>query len=218
MEILIAALIGFSILLVFVGIAMAPQPTVVQSRLQAYGTTRPRTLSEIELSQPFSERVIMPIIRGISAFLNRFAPQRNVDELKRKLDMAGNPNNWTASDFYGVRGMAGLGTGLFLLAPAYLLHAPVLQLALFGGVGLALGFFLPLFWLTSKIKKRQHEMERALPDALDLLTISVESGLGFDAAMAKVAEKSDNELSRAFARVNSEVRLGKIRREAQSVG
>jgi len=57
-------------------------------------------------------------------------------------------------------------------------------------------------------------MERALPDALDLLTISVEAGLGFDAAMAKVAEKSDNELSRAFARVNAEVRLGKLRRDA----
>ena len=214
MAILAAALVALSIILFFVGLAMAPQPTAVQSRLQAYGTTRPRTLSEIELSQPFSERIILPIIRTFSRFLNRLAPQRNVEELRLKLDMAGNPNNWSTADFYGVRGLSAIATCLFFVIPSYLLRAPLTQSLSFVGAGLGLGFYLPLLWLNLKIRKRQKEMERALPDALDLLTISVEAGLGFDAAMAKVAEKSDNELSRAFARVNAEVRLGKIRREA----
>lgn len=211
---IIAGLVGLAVILLFVGLAMAPQPTVVQSRLQAYGTTRPRSLSEIELAQPFSERIIKPIIRLMASFLNRLMPQRNADELRRKLDLAGNPNNWTTADFYGVRGLSALVMCAFLFVPAYLLKAQIAQSIIFIIAGLGLGFFLPLIWLTMKIRKRQHEMLRALPDALDLLTISVEAGLGFDAAMSKVAEKSDNELSRAFARVNAEIRLGKLRREA----
>jgi len=81
-------------------------------------------------------------------------------------------------------------------------------------VGLAIGYLLPALWLRSKIQRRQDEVVKALPDALDLLTICVEAGLGFDAAMAKVAEKWDNELSRAFGRVIQEIRLGKLRRQA----
>ena len=102
----------------------------------------------------------------------------------------------------------------FFFLPFYFLRAPLTQSLSLVASGLGLGFYLPLIWLNRRIGKRQHDMERALPDALDLLTISVEAGLGFDAAIAKVSEKFDNELGRAFARVNAEVRLGKIRREA----
>ncbi len=205
---------AFSVILLFVGLAMAPQPSTVQSRLRAYGTVRPRSLSEIELGQPFGERVVLPIIRLISGFLSRFAPQRNIEELRHKLDMAGNPNNWTTSDFYGVRGLAALITAGIFFFPLFFLGAALLQVLMYMAIGAVLGFYFPLFWLNFKISRRQHEMERALPDALDLLTISVEAGLGFDAAMSKVAEKSNNELSRAFARVNAEIRLGKLRRDA----
>jgi tight adherence protein C len=77
-----------------------------------------------------------------------------------------------------------------------------------------LGFFLPVLWLGSKIKKRQHEIIKSLPDAMDLLTIAVEAGMGFDGALQKVAEKWANELSKGFAKVVQEMRLGVIRREA----
>ena len=214
MPIVIAGLVALSLILFFVGLAMAPQPSAVQSRLQAYGTTRPRTLNEIEMSQPFTQRIVLPILRTIAAFLNRLMPQRNIEELRHRLDMAGNPNNWTTADFYGVRGLSAIVTWAFFFLPAYLLRAQFTQTAALFVAGLGLGFFLPLIWLNLRVRKRQHEMIRALPDALDLLTISVEAGLGFDAAMAKVSEKSDNELGRAFGRVNAEVRLGKIRREA----
>jgi tight adherence protein C len=69
-------------------------------------------------------------------------------------------------------------------------------------------------WLKSKITRRQQAILRALPDALDLLVICVEAGLGFDAAMGKVYEKWDNELAVAFGRVLREIQLGKVRREA----
>jgi tight adherence protein C len=81
-------------------------------------------------------------------------------------------------------------------------------------VFMVLGFFFPELWLSSQINKRQHEIRKAMPDALDLLTICVEAGLGFDAAMAKVSEKWTNELSLAFGRTIREVQLGKLRRDA----
>src|SRR3972149_3266762 len=82
------------------------------------------------------------------------------------------------------------------------------------GVCTVVGFFLPNLLLESRIKRRQRVVLHAMPDALDLLTICVEAGLGFDAAMKKVIEKWDNELSLAFARVLQEIQLGKLRREA----
>jgi tight adherence protein C len=77
-----------------------------------------------------------------------------------------------------------------------------------------LGFQIPKTCLSSRITRRQKEIRKAMPDALDLLTICVEAGLGFDAAMQKVFEKWDNELARAFGRVIREIQLGKLRREA----
>ncbi len=213
MALTLALLLGVSIFVIFIGLDMSAQPSAVETRLQAYGT-RPRTLREMELSQPFSERVIQPIIRGISAFVSRFAPQRNVEEMRHKLDLAGNPNNWTTADFLGVRGLAAMVTLSVFSLPLFLLRAGAPQFLFFLAVGGILGFYLPVFWLNLKIRSRQHEIQRALPDALDLLMISVEAGLGFDAAMSKVAEKANNELSRAFGRINAEIRLGKLRRDA----
>lgn len=207
-------LLGLSIILLFIGLSVPGRSQQqVGARLQAYGT-RPRTLVEMEMEQPFSERVLLPMIRGISKFVSRYTPQRNVDEIRHKLDLAGNPNQWTASDFLGVRGLGVIITALVVFFPLFVMHAALLQLLLFTGIGAVFGFYLPLFWLNSKIRSRQHDIQKALPDALDLLTISVEAGLGFDAAMVKVSEKSDNELSRAFARVNAEIRVGKLRRDA----
>ena len=213
MPMILAGSLGLAVILVFLGLAIPSQPNPVQARLQAYGT-RPRSLAEMELSMPFAERVILPMVRGVSSFISRFAPQRNVEEIKRKLDLAGNPNNWTASDFLGVRGLGAIVTAIIVLVPMFILRVQAMQILLFVGISGILGFYLPLLWLNSKIRTRKHDIQKALPDALDLLTISVEAGLGFDAAMVKVAEKSDNELSRAFARVNAEIRVGKIRREA----
>jgi tight adherence protein C len=77
-----------------------------------------------------------------------------------------------------------------------------------------LGFFMPILWLRSKIRKRQDDIVKSLPDALDLLTITVEAGMGFDQAIQKVAEKWDNQLSKGFSKVSQEMRLGILRRNA----
>jgi tight adherence protein C len=213
-SILIASLFGFGILFFFIGLGrVASSPNTVEQRLQQYGA-RPRTLEEIELSAPFSERVLTPLIRGMSRFLTRFTPKQNVDAARLKLDLAGNPNDWTVSDFLGVRGLSAVLTTFLAVMLALAMRSDPALILLFFGVGGMLGFYLPVLWLGMKIRARQHEIQRALPDALDLLTVSVEAGLAFDSAMAKVTEKWDNELGRAFGRVIAEVRVGKLRREA----
>lgn len=178
-----------------------------------YGS-RPRTLEEIELDQPFSERALLPLIRAIARIFTRATPQKNVEAARHKLDLAGNPNNWSVSDFLGVRGLAGIIASALATLLAIVLHMEPAMILLLLGVGGVLGFFLPVLWLGQRIKARQNAVQKQLPDAMDLLTISVESGLGFDAAMGKVADKWDNELSRAFGRALAEIRVGKMRRDA----
>jgi tight adherence protein C len=207
------AMLG-SVILLFVGVA-APRPSdQVLDRLVEYGG-RTLTLEEIELSQPFSQRVIKPLIQGSAQFIGRLAPQRNIEEIRHKLELAGRPYGWGPTEFLGVRGLAGLllATMTFLLLTLTGQYLPKRFLATLvaGGLGF---YLLPTLWLLSKIRARQDKLVKALPDALDLLTISVEAGLGFDAAMSKVAEKWDNELSAAFNRVIQEIQMGMLRREA----
>lgn len=214
LPILVAGLAAFAILIVFVGFSRNAQaPNVVEERLQMYGT-QPRTLEEIELQQPFSERAILPLIRGLARFVSRLTPQRNTEQIRHKLDLAGNPNNWSPADFVGLRGLSAILVAVLGTVLAYALQMQPAMVLLFLGIGGILGFYVPLLWLNRVIRARQHAVQKELPDAMDLLTISVESGLGFDGAMGKVAEKWDNELSRAFGRALGEMRVGKMRREA----
>ncbi len=186
----------------------------IEDRLAEFGTLdRPVTLEEIELSLPFSERVLLPIINKLADFAMRFSPAKSRAALQHKLDLAGNP--YEMSRFIGTRILAAILFGALGIAGFFLAKKlPFIQRALMPLVGAGLGYYLPVLSLGSKISRRQKEIIRSLPDALDLLTICVEAGLGFDAAMAKVAEKWDNELCVAFRRVIQELQLGKLRREA----
>jgi tight adherence protein C len=173
------------------------------------------SLEEIELSQPFTERVVMPLVTKMGELSSRFTPQHLLETTNKQLELAGNPGRLQASAFLSLRfvGMVGFGgiVGLlFLITHNWPPARQLITTIIFA----VLGFFFPQLWLTSKIQKRQKEVRKAMPDALDLLTICVEAGLGFDAAMSKVNEKWDNELSMSFGRVIREVQLGKLRREA----
>ena len=176
------------------------------------------SLEEIELSQPFNERVIVPILLRVGEMSTRFTPQQLIEATELKIELAGNPIRMAASTFLASRFViaGALGGFLFLLfifAPASSVVEklnPYVIVPIFT----VIGFFFPQLWLQSKIDRRQKEIQKAMPDALDLLTICVEAGLGFDAAMAKVSEKWDNELSLSFSRAIKEVQLGKLRRDA----
>jgi len=173
------------------------------------------SLEEIELSQPFGERVIIPVIRRVGEFSARFTPQKAIQDTARRLELAGNPWPIDASTFLAIRFILAVVLGGFLTAVILISPPsdPSDNFMYIGGATFA-GFYLPHLMLSSRITRRQKEIRKAMPDALDLLTICVEAGLGFDAAMAKISEKWDNELSLAFARAIREVQLGKVRREA----
>ncbi len=142
-------------------------------------------------------------------------PAQSMEGIRRKLDLAGNPNNMTVSDFLGLRlfgALAGFGgvtlVTWVLLGPPF----PVKLLAPF--LAGFMGFNLPNMWLGGKIGARQKEAVQAMPDALDLLTISVEAGMGFEQGLSKVAEKWENSLTLEFRRMLREQQLGKSRRES----
>jgi tight adherence protein C len=173
------------------------------------------SLEEIELSQPFAQRVIIPLIRRVGEFSARFTPQKAIQDTAKKLELAGNPWPIDAATFYAIRIILGVVLGGFVLAVLAISPSPNASdnFMYIGGAAFG-GFFVPHLMLTSRITRRQTEIRKAMPDALDLLTICVEAGLGFDAAMSKVSEKWENELSLAFARTIREIQLGKTRRDA----
>ena len=209
----IAAGAFIAIMLVIAGIALPRPADQVEARLLEYGD-RVMTLEEIELSQPFSQRVLLPMIRASSAFVGRFTPQRTLENTQHKLDLAGNPNNWSAAEFLGIRGIAALVLAAVTFAVLMLADADVARQLFISAAMAVLGFFLPVLWLRQRIRGRQDEIVKTLPDALDLLTISVEAGLPFDGAMQRVADKWDNELSGGFRRMLTEMQVGKSRRDA----
>jgi len=172
------------------------------------------SLEEIELSQPFNERVIVPIIRRIGEISARFTPQKAIQDTTRQMELAGNPWPIDAATFLALRFILAMLVGGFMVAYIILNPISANNAILYVGGGFFGGFFVPHLMLTGRITRRQTEVRKAMPDALDLLTICVEAGLGFDAAMSKVSEKWENELSLAFARTIREVQLGKVRRNA----
>lgn len=174
-----------------------------------------QSLEQIEMSQPFTERVLIPAVRRLGEFSARFTPQKLIQDTARQLELAGHPWPIDAPTFLAIRFILAVLMGA--LAIALVAGAPPTNPTdsfLYIGGAIFGGFFIPHLMLTSRITRRQSEIRKAMPDALDLLTICVEAGLGFDAAMQRVSEKWENELSLAFARTIREVQLGKTRREA----
>lgn len=213
----VIAVIGGAIALVLIGLREKQRDDPLQSRLAEYAARgKTSSLEEIELSQPLSERVIIPMARRLGELAMRFTPQNAVQNTAHRLELAGNPRGLDPTLFWASRFIAAVvfgGMFLFIFSIGSIKWSWFLKLLIIVGF-IALGFFLPELLLTSKIGRRQKSVRKAMPDALDLLTICVEAGLGFDGAMAKVNEKWDNELSLAFGRVIREIQLGKLRREA----
>ena len=211
--ILMAALVALGVLIVFYAIVGARQVDPVQARLSQLGSMQARTLEEIELQQPLFERTLRPLATRLSGVAQRFASPQKVSRTETRLAMAGNPGDLRTVDFLGLKlvvaALAGGGTfvvGLLTGSPAFGVFAA-------GAIG-AMGFFLPEMWLSRRIKKRQKMILLAVPDTLDLLTISVRAGLSFDGALSKVIEKVSGPLSNEFRRALAEIRVGKVRRDA----
>jgi len=222
---LVWMIVGLVLIILAVGLAVVgmryargeEMEDPLQARLAEY-TQRGDivSLEEIELSQPFSQRVIVPMMQRIGELSARFTPQSVLEETNRKLELAGNPGRIDAATFLASRFVVAFLFGGLLLLVAFLSPNkwPLLRTIIVVVLFTVLGFFFPQLWLQSQINRRQNDIRKAMPDALDLLTICVEAGLGFEAAMSKVAEKWENHLSLAFLRAIREIQLGKARRDA----
>lgn len=203
--------------LVIIGLRSRQDETPLDARLSEYiARGEEITLEEIELSQPITERIIVPIIEKIGEITERFTPQNAIEQTEKKLELAGNPPGIDPTIFWASRFIAAIGVGgllLFVFSMGSMNWSWGRKL-LMTGIFSIIGFYMPQLLLQSKISSRQDEIRKSMPDALDLLTICVQAGLGFDAAMSRVAEKWEDALADEFERSLREIQLGNVRRVA----
>jgi len=203
--------------LVIVGMRSRREETPFEERLNEYiARGEEVTLEEIELSQPITERILVPIVEKIGELTEKFTPQNAIEQTEKKLELAGNPPGIDPTIFWASRFIAAIGVGgllLFVFSMGSMDWSWGRKL-LMTGVFTLIGFFMPQLLLQSKINTRQDEIRKSMPDALDLLTICVQAGLGFDASMSRVAEKWEDALADEFERSLREIQLGNVRRVA----
>jgi tight adherence protein C len=213
----LAAFIGVSFIIFgLTNRSVATQADLLEARLSQFTETGRQitSLTEAELSLPFADRVIKPVFDKLGRIMSRRMQGGQQQAIQERLNLAGRPGGLTAGGFVALQLMAtvagvaaGIGVALLLTLTSPMLYvAPVV-----GGV---VGYLAPASTISRRIRKRQKEILLALPSALDLLTISVEAGLAFDAALTRVTDKYHNALASEFTQVLNEVRLGRPRLEA----
>ena len=182
-------------------------------RLKVYSSSKNSTYDE-ELQKSFADRIVKPVISWLSNITQRIIPIRKKDILEKKLMLAGNPWDLTSSEFltlyYGFTTI--LVICVFILA--YLSKTDLINQVLSVLWGLVFSRVIFDLFIKFKIQNRQWDMSKELPDVLDLLTVSVESGLGFDAAIQKVVKKTKGPISYEFSKTLQEIKMGKTRRDA----
>jgi tight adherence protein C len=211
----IPGLVAIGIFIFFFKVSMPRQDAVsIEERLTQFAE-RPKTLEELELEQPFNERVIKPILAGLTGFASKLTPSQSAEKMRNQLVLAGNPYNMQATEFTALRLICAviLG-GLFFVVSLFVMQLEGVKLIGVPIIGAVIGYLAPSFWLGRKIKQRKKAIMKILPDAIDLMTISVEAGLAFDGAMQRVADKWDTSLSHEFQRAIAEMRVGKTKRDA----
>jgi tight adherence protein C len=200
--------LGLAIVIAVVGVAARPADGGVARALATIDThyTRHAPVEVEARRDPFA--ALPGWLRGVAV---RLSPSGITSTLQRRLDLAGNPSAWTPD-----RILAAKGLGLVVLGGLGALYGArsLGMLVVAAAVGAAAGFFLPDLLLYNAGTKRQEKIQKALPDALDMLTVCVEAGLGFDAALAQVSRNTAGPLAAEFSRVLQEIQIGKSRSQA----
>lgn len=193
----------------------APVEGAAEMRLRALDAmTQNRTDLDEELSLPFSQRILSPLSGSVATRIARLTPRSIREMVGEKLAAAGGLQGMGANEFLLLILFLSFALPLITAMLAMIAGAPVHQIVGFSLYAFALGLYLPFFILNRKIKSRRRSMVRDLPDVLDLLTVSVEAGLGFDGALHKLSEKMKGALVEEFSRLLNEIRVGVPRRNA----
>ncbi len=208
---LFGLLVAATIVAIWMAIAPSSAPRAVTDRLS--GMMDAPNGVEDELKTSLASRTVLPVFHRVTGFIGGLLPQKNVDKLNIMLMQAGNPGGLSALDFVGLRFIlaASLGAGYFLAMGR---NDDLFVAVRNTFIAVFVGFMMPKLWLSQRIKQRRLEITRALPDALDMLTIGVEAGLAFESALLRVGEQWDNALTQEFRRVVSELRIGVSRNDA----
>ena len=168
-----------------------------------------------ELDRPFRDRVIKPLIGSSTGLGRRLTPSGQVERIRKRLDAAGSPADWDVDRVLAFKVLAALAAVVVTVLVSPILRSfGILPLIGASVVLVLLGFFTPDIVLYQKAYNRADRMRKELPDALDLLTISVEAGLAFDAAMSQVARQTEGPLAEEFFRVLQEMQIGMGRTDA----
>ena len=180
--------------------------------LEAMTNAPPQIAAEAD--PPFGDRVLVPLQARALVVGRRLSGSDSAARIRRKLDLAGNPSGWSADRVVSGKVIGAIALGLVGLALTTVLGAPVSLRVLGVLLGVALGFFVPDLYLYQRAYDRSQQIRRDLADATDLMTISVESGLGFDAAVQQVARNTEGPLAEEFSRMLREMQIGQGRSDA----
>lgn len=202
----VGAVVAAVVLLVLALLMGSAQPTGVAKSLAVIDQMRTeRDVARHEL--PFQERILFPALSAFRSLAVRVSPTGTAERLQKNLDFAGNPPGWTVERLLGVKGAA-LVLGALM---GGLLGGLGVRGIIYAAIGAAAGFWLPDLLVHNRGQHRQEQIRRSLPDALDMLTVCVEAGLGFDAAMLQVSRNTTGPVAGEFARVLQEIQIGKTR-------
>jgi tight adherence protein C len=207
----IAAVIG---VIVYMLLSDADEKAVVRSSLRQLEGYEVENVRDQELLIPFYQRALLPVFKGLTALGGRFTPVGYVDTVRQKFVYAGRVSADGVDRFLAIRVITVVMIpGWFLFVTLFLPVQGILRLGTLG-LGAAMLLLGPDAMLNRRVEERQYEMQRKLPDILDLLTISVEAGLGFEQAVDRTVSSVPGPLSDEFARMLGELRAGSSRADA----
>jgi tight adherence protein C len=174
----------------------------------------PKEARERQLAQPIHKRAILPGLSRLGRRLRQLAPAEQLERMDQILQHAGSPPRWDAERLLAAKAVTAAALFLITVLFGMLLGASLFRVSLMAAIFAFLGYLLPGTLLRSRAQERQAAIQRALPDALDLLSISVRAGLGFDAAVDRVAREVGGPLAEELRRMLREMQLGRSRQEA----
>lgn len=167
-----------------------------------------------ELQEDFSTRIVKPVKDRIANLIQKYTPVKQMSTIERKLDYAGRPNDWNAGEYLSAQYLTTVAIAVIAYVVTWLMGSSFPNQVMALLLGLIGGYLLFELWIADKVMRRQKEIQKALPDVLDMMTISIEAGLGFDAAMQRVVQKAQGPIAQEFNDTLQEMRMGKTRREA----
>jgi len=210
----IAAAVGAYVLTIGIIASRAADPTTLaRERLARQEVGLGQSAVALQLEKPRVERLKAPLRRWMERQTMRMTPEAQAAHYRRQLDFAGNPLNLDPAGLQTLRIAAAAALGAIGTAIGMFLGTPIaIGIALVAGV--AIGFYVPVIWLEQLVRERRTELEASLPNALDVVAISMEAGLGLDRALEQLVRHQDDSLTLLVARALREIQLGRPRAAA----